>query len=85
MITENGIDTDDDQERIVFIEKVMETLQECVQDGIPLLGYLHWSLLDNFEWQKGYSETFGLIAVDRNTQVRYPKESLYVLGRYTKE
>lgn len=84
LITENGIDTDDDQERVIFIEKVMEGLQKCVQDGIPLLGYLHWSLLDNFEWQKGYSETFGLIAVNRKTQVRYPKESLYVLGRYTK-
>lgn len=85
LITENGIDTDDDQERVVFIEKVMETLQDCVQDGLPLLGYLHWSLLDNFEWQKGYSETFGLIAVDRTSQKRHPKESLYVLGSYRKE
>jgi len=43
-------------------------------------GYLHWSLLDNFEWQAGYAKTFGLIAVDRKTQKRHPKESLSVLG-----
>lgn len=49
-------------------------------EGIPVKGYLHWSLLDNFEWQEGYARTFGLIAVDRNTQKRYPKESLFVLG-----
>ena len=43
--------------------------------------YFHWSLLDNFEWQKGFSKTFGLIAVDRETQKRYPKESLTLLGK----
>lgn len=85
LITENGIDTDDDKERVIFIKKVMKDLFCCVKDGIPLLGYLHWSLLDNFEWQKGFSETFGLIEVDRKTQIRYPKESLYVLGSYTKD
>ena len=41
---------------------------------------MYWSLLDNFEWQKGFAMTFGLIAVDRSTQMRYPKESLKVLG-----
>lgn len=52
-------------------------------DGIPVIGYLHWSLLDNFEWQKGFAKTFGLIAVDRTTQKRHPKESLKVLGTYS--
>ena len=47
---------------------------------MPVTGYLHWSLLDNFEWQAGYAKTFGLIAVDRNTQTRTPKASLAVLG-----
>ena len=44
--------------------------------------YCYWSLLDNFEWQKGFSMTFGLIAVDRYTQERRAKESLTVLGSY---
>jgi beta-glucosidase len=46
---------------------------------------MYWTLLDNFEWQKGYSMTFGLIAVDRTTQTRYPKESLKVLGSLTQK
>ena len=50
------------------------------EEDINVTGYLHWSLLDNFEWQKGFSMTFGLIAVDRKTQIRYPKDSLAVLG-----
>ena len=48
--------------------------------GVPVKGYLYWSLLDNFEWQAGFGKTFGLIAVDRTTQTRYPKNSLKVLG-----
>ena len=43
-------------------------------------GYLYWSLLDNFEWQKGYAMTFGLIGVNRETQQRQPKASLSFLG-----
>ena len=49
-------------------------------DGVPVKGYLYWSLLDNFEWQAGFDKTFGLIAVDRAVQTRYPKDSLKVLG-----
>ncbi len=82
MITENGIGTADDTRRISFIKEALNGVKECRADGIPVLGYLHWSLLDNFEWQKGFSKTFGLIAVDRETQTRYPKESLRVLGKY---
>ena len=50
-------------------------------EGLPVKGYLYWSLLDNFEWQKGYAMTFGLVGVDRKTQKRFPKESLYALGK----
>lgn len=85
LVTENGIATDDDTRRCEFIEKAMEGLADCAAEGIPLKGYMHWSLLDNFEWQKGFAITFGLIAVDRGTQERHPKESLYILGRIAKE
>lgn len=84
MVTENGIATDDDTERQEFIRTAFAGVQECVRDGIPVIGYMYWSLLDNFEWQKGFSMTFGLIAVDRSTQERQPKESLAVLGKLLK-
>lgn len=80
IVTENGIATDDDARRCAFIREAADSLQQCIEDGIPLKGYMYWSLLDNFEWQKGFAMTFGLIAVDRSTQTRYPKESLKVLG-----
>lgn len=72
IVTENGIGTADDSRRLAFIEEAIRGVEDCLEDGIPVLGYLHWSLLDNFEWQKGFSKTFGLIAVDRSTQTRYP-------------
>lgn len=80
IVTENGIATDEDERRCGFIQKAAEGLQECIQEKIPLKGYFYWSLLDNFEWQKGYAMTFGVIGVDRSTQKRYPKKSLKVLG-----
>lgn len=82
IVTENGIATADDSRRVAYIEKAMEGVRDCIRDGIPVKGYCHWSLMDNFEWQKGYSMTFGLIAVDRTTQKRSPKESLAYLGRF---
>lgn len=80
MATENGIATSDDKRRCEFIKEAYEGVQSCVKDGLPIIGYCHWSLLDNFEWQAGFGKTFGLIAVDRSTQQRTPKESLAVLG-----
>ena len=80
VVTENGIGTDNDERRCEFIKEAFTGVMAAKEDGVPVTGYLHWSLLDNFEWQAGYSKTFGLIAVDRKTQKRYPKESLNVLG-----
>lgn len=82
IVTENGIATADDTRRVEFIRLALEGVQNCMDDGIPVKGYCYWSLLDNFEWQKGYSMTFGLIGVDRKTQTRYPKKSLCYLGSY---
>ena len=80
MVTENGIATDNDARRCEFIREALSGVMAAKAEGINVTGYLHWSLLDNFEWQAGYAKTFGLIAVDRTTQTRYPKESLKVLG-----
>ena len=82
-ITENGIATADDTRRVAFIQQALAGVQRCLDDGLPVKGYFHWSLMDNFEWQKGYAMQFGLIAVDRaHGQTRTPKPSLAFLGRY---
>ena len=80
IVTENGISTADDARRCAFIREALDGVLAAKKDGVPVIGYLYWSLLDNFEWQAGYSKTFGLIAVDRTTQKRSPKESLRILG-----
>ena len=80
IVTENGIATSDDARRCQFIQEAAVGIKETIDRGVPVKGYLHWSLLDNFEWQAGYGKTFGLIAVDRKTRKRYPKDSLNVLG-----
>ncbi len=82
IVTENGLASTDDSRRVEFIRRAVASVQDCIADGIPVKGYCHWSLLDNFEWQKGFGMTFGLIAVDRKTQMRYPKESLSYLGSF---
>ena len=84
IVTENGIATGDDTRRIAFIKQALDGLSKCAADGIPLTGYMYWSLLDNFEWQEGFAKTFGLITIDRSTQERQPKKSLYVLGDIAK-
>ncbi len=83
IVTENGVATGDDGRRVEFIRQALSGVHSCLNDGLPIRGYFYWSLLDNFEWQKGYSMTFGLIAVDRATQARTPKESLAMLGSYS--
>lgn len=80
IVTENGIATSDDSRRVEFIRRALEGVQSCISEGIPVMGYMYWSLLDNFEWQKGFSMTFGLVAVDRSTMKRTPKQSLHFLG-----
>lgn len=80
-ITENGIAASADQERLDFIDVALTEVKELVDEGYPVKGYFHWSLMDNFEWQKGFDMKFGLIEVDRLTQKRKPKPSLYHLGK----
>lgn len=80
LVTENGMATDDDDARIAYTSSALEGLGRCVRDGIDVRGYLHWTLLDNFEWTAGFTKTFGLIAVDRQTFARSVKPSAQWLG-----
>lgn len=81
IVTENGAAVSDDTRRVEFIRRATDGVASCINDGLPVKGYFCWSLLDNFEWQKGFAMTFGLIAVDRkNGQKRIPKPSLKFLG-----
>ena len=80
VITENGLATDDDAQRIAFTEAALRGLAEAIAAGADVRGYLHWTLLDNFEWFAGYGPKFGLVSVDRETFARTPKPSLGWLG-----
>ena len=84
LVTENGLETENDERRIWYIDAALAGLQECVAKGVPVLGYIHWSLLDNFEWTQGYKPKFGLVAVDRTTFKRTPKPSAAHLGNIAK-
>lgn len=84
-ISENGLSCNDkvfldgkvhDPDRIDFLTRYLNELQKASKET-GLRGYFHWSLTDNFEWNKGYSERFGLIYIDYPTQRRIPKDSAY--------
>jgi beta-glucosidase len=87
LITENGAVFGDepgpdgrvrDSRRIRFIEQHVAAVGAAVAQGVPVMGYCHWSLMDNFEWKLGYAQRFGLVHVDYDTLVRTVKDS----GRY---
>jgi beta-glucosidase len=67
LISENGTCEEDDTYRTQFIKAHLEHLERAIGDGVPVIGYLYWSLLDNFEWHHGFSPRFGLIEVDYAT------------------
>ncbi len=74
-ITENGIPADDDSERLAYLRRHLAEVHRAISDGADVRGYLHWSLLDNFEWAEGLTPRFGLIAMDYETQERSPRPS----------
>jgi len=83
MVTENGIATADDARRISYTHGALTGLHEAINDGIKVLGYVHWSALDNYEWGS-YKPTFGLIAVNRENFARTVKPSASWLGAVAK-
>lgn len=80
-ITENGLADAKDSMREEWIEKSVIAMHQAMTHGADVRGYLHWSLLDNFEWDKGYWLRFGLILVDRTTMKRTPRPSAYFYAR----
>ena len=80
IVTEHGLGTDNDALRASFIPASLAGLKSAIDDGIPVHGYVHWSLLDNFEWVFGYGPKYGLCEVDRQTFRRSAKPSAAVLG-----
>jgi beta-glucosidase len=79
-VTENGIATENDEERIEYVRLHLEQVHEAISRGTDVRGYFYWSILDNFEWNDGYRPKFGLVAVDRQTMERRPKPSLSWYG-----
>lgn len=84
IVTEHGVGADDDTIRAALIPAALSEMKLAMDEGVPVLGYMHWSLIDNFEWIFGYGPKFGLATVDRKTFKRTPKPSAYVLGRIAK-
>jgi beta-glucosidase len=78
MVTEHGVNTADDTIRARLIPEALAELRKTIDEGVPLLGYVHWSLLDNFEWVGGFKQQLGLVAFDRTTFKRIPKPSAAV-------
>ena len=85
-VTENGCSYNDgpddqgeiaDQRRLNYLRDHFAAVRRAMQNGVPLAGYFVWSLLDNFEWAKGYTQRFGIVWVDYATQQRTPKASAH--------
>ena len=85
-ITENGQSCNDrifldgcvhDPDRIDFLHRYLLEIRKAIDEGVPVMGYLHWSFLDNFEWAKGFGERFGIVYMDYATQRRTLKDSAH--------
>ena len=74
-VLENGICTEDDLLRWEYISGHLKNVHRAISEGVNVIGYLYWSLLDNYEWDKGFAPRFGIIAVDYRTQERTIQES----------
>ena len=83
-ITENGIATDDDNERIEFVTDVLTDVYQYLSEYGKVMGYLYWSILDNFEWDLGYKMNFGLVEIDKKDFSRKPHNSAYWFGNISK-
>ncbi|MGB3988567.1 MAG: family 1 glycosylhydrolase [Minisyncoccales bacterium] len=74
-ITENGLADADDLHRRWYIEETLKSVMSAIKEGVDVRGYFHWSLIDNFEWDKGFWPRFGLVEIDYKTLDRKPRPS----------
>jgi len=81
LITENGICTGDDDQRWKYIYSHLNYIHRAIREGVNVIGYLYWSLMDNFEWDKGFAPRFGLIDVDYATYKRTVRPSARKFAR----
>ena len=84
IVTEHGVNTNDDTIRARLIPPALAELHKAMDEGVPVQGYCHWSLVDNFEWISGYKAQLGLATVDRTTFKRTPKPSAAVYAAIVK-
>lgn len=85
IITEHGVANADDGKRPRIIVAALKEVYHAIQSGVDIRGYFHWSLIDNYEWEKGFSGRFGLVAIDYVTMKRTPRRSAYVYADICKE
>ncbi len=83
-ITENGLADADDSRREQFIKEHLRWVHKAIEEGVDVRGYFYWSLLDNFEWDKGYWPRFGLVEVDFKTQERKIRPSAWKYAKICK-
>ena len=84
IVTENGISAEEDSLRWEYIYAHLKNIHLAMEKGVKVKGYLYWSLLDNFEWEKGFGPRFGLIDIDYNTYQRTVRESARLFGQVCK-
>jgi beta-glucosidase len=70
IVTENGIATEDDAQRIAYMREHLAQVKRALDDGVDVRGFMYWSSFDNFEWNEGYRPAFGMIGIDRADGLR---------------
>ncbi|MFZ1670926.1 MAG: family 1 glycosylhydrolase, partial [Candidatus Nanopelagicales bacterium] len=66
-----------DDFRIAYLDRHLRAVADAMAQGVDIRGYFHWSFIDNFEWVEGYTQRFGLVYCDYDSQERIPKESFH--------
>ncbi|HOL03846.1 MAG TPA: beta-galactosidase BgaS [Fervidobacterium sp.] len=78
LVTENGISDEKDKYRPFYIISHLYAVEKAIEDGVDVRGYLHWSIIDNYEWPKGYTKRFGLAYTDFEKKAYVPRPSMYI-------